>query len=185
MDYYNWKIKNEVNTLSSDQLLLAEYYCRNGQTNNTSASCQNVNDWITRDGAGKLEQIYTPKMNIASQNLQAVTASFKYVQDIGRFGALQFSSNYTNMIKRELQPQPGDEYLDLLRDPYAMWNYDQYAKVRADGAVGWAKDKWTTTLYFNYIGKTPNRMAYLGKGYDYVHPSGYQAGKWAHTPPTT
>ncbi|WP_423179070.1 MULTISPECIES: TonB-dependent receptor domain-containing protein [unclassified Stenotrophomonas] len=178
VDYYNWKIKNEVNTLSSDQLLLAEYYCRNGQTNNTSASCQNVNDWITRDGAGKLEQIYTPKMNIASQNLQAVTASFKYVQDIGRFGALQFSSNYTNMIKRELQPQPGDEYLDLLRDPYAMWNYDQYAKVRADGAVGWAKDKWTTTLYFNYIGKTPNRMAYLGKGYDYVHPSGYQAGKW-------
>ncbi|WP_312785554.1 TonB-dependent receptor domain-containing protein [Stenotrophomonas indicatrix] len=178
VDYYNWKIKNEVNTLSSDQLLLAEYYCRNGQTNNTSASCQNVSDWITRDGTGKLEQIYTPKMNIASQNLQAVTASFKYVQDIGRFGALQFSSNYTNMIKRELQPQPGDEYLDLLRDPYAMWNYDQYAKVRADGAVGWAKDKWTTTVYFNYIGKTPNRMAYLGKGYDYVHPSGYEAGKW-------
>ncbi|WP_204128711.1 hypothetical protein, partial [Pseudomonas ogarae] len=77
---------NEVNTLSSDQLLLAEYYCRNGQTNNTSASCQNVSDWLTRDGAGKLDQIYTPKMNIASQNLQAVTASFKYVQDIGRFG---------------------------------------------------------------------------------------------------
>ncbi|WP_134736653.1 TonB-dependent receptor, partial [Proteus mirabilis] len=118
-DYYNWKIKNEVNTLSSDQLLLAEYYCRNGQTNNTSASCQNVNDWITRDGAGKLEQIYTPKMNIASQNLQAVTASFKYVQDIGRFGSLQFSGNYTDMLKRELQPQPGDEFLDLLRDPYA------------------------------------------------------------------
>lgn len=31
VDYYNWKIKNEVDTLSSDQLLLAEYYCRNGQ----------------------------------------------------------------------------------------------------------------------------------------------------------
>ncbi len=178
VDYYNWKIKNEVNTLSSDQLLLAEYYCRNGLTNNTSASCQNVDDWITRDAAGNLEQIYTPKLNVAAQNLQAVTASFKYVQEIGRFGALQFGANYTNMIKRELQPQPGDAFLDLLRDPYAMWNYDQYAKVRTDGSVGWAKDKWTTTLYFNYIGKTPNRMAYLGNGYDYVHSSGYKAGKW-------
>jgi len=178
VDYYNWKIKNEVNVLSSDQLLLAEYYCRNGLTNNTSASCQNVDDWITRDAAGNLEQIYTPKLNVAAQNLQAVTASFKYVQEIGRFGALQFGANYTNMLKRELQPQPGDAFLDLLGDPYAMWNYDQFAKVRTDGSVGWAKDKWTTTLYFNYIGKTPNRMAYLGNGYDYVHSSGYKAGKW-------
>ncbi|GAB3054922.1 TonB-dependent receptor domain-containing protein [Stenotrophomonas tumulicola] len=178
VDYYNWKIKNEVNTLSSDQLLLAEYYCRNGLSNNTSASCDNVADWVTRDGAGVLDEIYTPKMNVASQNLQALTASFKYVQDMGRFGALQFSGNYTNMLERELQPQPGDDYLDLLGDPYAMWIYDSYAKVRADGSVAWAKGDWTTTLYANYIGKTPNYMAYLGNGYDYIHPSGYKAGKW-------
>ncbi|PSD17047.1 TonB-dependent receptor [Stenotrophomonas maltophilia] len=178
VDYYNWKIKNEVDTLSSDQLLLAEYYCRNGQSNNTSASCQNVDDWITRDASGVLDEIYTPKMNVARQNLEALTASFKYVQDIGRFGSLQFSANYTDMLKRKLQPQPGDEFLDLLHDPYAMWVYDSYAKVRADGSIGWAKDNWTTTLYANYIGKTPNYMAYVGNGYDYVHSSGYKAGKW-------
>ncbi|REN18768.1 TonB-dependent receptor, partial [Mycobacterium tuberculosis] len=178
VDYYNWKIKNEVDTLSSDQLLLAEYYCRNGLVNNTSASCDNVNEWITRDASGVLDEIYTPKMNVASQNLQAITASAKYVQELGRFGALQFSTNYTNMIKRELQPQPGDEYLDLLRDPYNMWIYDSYAKVRADGSLAWALDKWTTTLYFNYVGKTPNYLAYAGNGYDYVHPSGAKAGKW-------
>jgi iron complex outermembrane receptor protein len=178
VDYYNWKIDNEVDTLSSDQLLRAEYYCRNGQGNPTSASCENVADWITRDAAGNIEQIFTPKLNVARQNLQALTASFKYVQDIGRFGSLQFASNYTNILKRELQPQPGDDYLDLLRDPYAMWYYDAYAKVRTDGSVGWAKDRWTTTLYFNYIGKTPNYMSYLGESFDYVHPSGYKAGKW-------
>ncbi|MET0130454.1 MAG: TonB-dependent receptor, partial [Stenotrophomonas chelatiphaga] len=178
VDYYNWKIKNEVDTLSSDQLLLAEYYCRNDLVNNTSASCDNVNEWITRDASGVLDEIYTPKMNVASQNLQAVTASAKYMQDLGRFGALQFSGNYTNMLKRELQPQPGDEYLDLLADPYNMWIYDSYAKVRADGSLAWSKDKWTTTLYFNYVGKTPNYLAYAGNGYDYVHSSGAKAGKW-------
>jgi iron complex outermembrane receptor protein len=39
-------------------------------------------------------------------------------------------------------------------------------------------DKWTTTLYFNYVGKTPNYLAYAGNGYDYVHSSGAKAGKW-------
>lgn len=178
VDYYNWKIENEVDTLSADQLLLAEYYCRNGIANNTSASCGNVADWVTRDASGVLDEIYTPKMNVARQNLKAVTASFKYLQDIGRFGSLQFSGNYTNMIERELQPQPGDDYLDLLADPYAMWVYDSYAKVRSDASVAWALDRWTTTLYANYIGRTPNNMAYVGNGYDYVHSSGYKAGKW-------
>ncbi|MBK0011662.1 TonB-dependent receptor [Stenotrophomonas sp. S41] len=178
VDYYRWKIENEVDTLSSDQLLRAEYYCRNNLDNNTNATCQNVADWVTRDASGNLDQIYTPKLNVARQNLNALTASFKYVQDIGRFGSLQFASNYTNILKREVQPQTGDDYLDLLRDPYAMWNYQAFAKVRADGSIGWAKNQWTTTLYYNYIGRTPNYMAYLGESYDYVHSSGYKAGKW-------
>ena len=178
VDYYNWKIENEVDTLSSDQLLLAEYYCRNGLTNNTAASCANVNDWITRDASGTLISIYTPKLNIAKQNLEAVTASFKYLQDIGRFGSLQFATNYTNMLKREVQPQPGDEYVDLLRDPYNMWLYDSYAKVRTDGSVTWAINKWTTTLYFNYIGKTPNHLAYELNGYGLTNSYGAKSGKW-------
>ncbi|MBH1508840.1 MULTISPECIES: TonB-dependent receptor domain-containing protein [Stenotrophomonas] len=179
VDYYNWKIKNEVNTLSSDQLLLAEYYCRNGLTNTAGATCEEVANWVTRDASGALDEIYTPKLNVARQNLEAVTASFKYVQDIGRFGSLQFASNYTNMLKRELQPQLNDPFLDLLGNPYAMWVYDSYAKVRADGSVGWSIDKFTTTLYFNYIGRTPNYMSYIGRSYDYVDPtSGYKAGKW-------
>ena len=109
-DYYNWKIENEVDTASTDQLLLAEYYCRNGLPNGSSATCQNVADWVVRDSAGNLSSLYTPKMNVARQNLQAVTVGFKYLQDIGRFGSLQFSGNYTNMLKREVQAQPGEDF---------------------------------------------------------------------------
>lgn len=173
VDYYNWKIKNEVSTLSSGQLLPAECYCRNGQTNNTSPNCQNVSDWISRDSTYALDLIYTPKISIASQNLQAVTASFKYVQDIGRFGALQFSSNWTNMIKRELQPQAGDEYLDLLRDPYAMYVYDQFAKVRADVSAGWAKNPWTITMYFQHTAARPiRRHLYRARRQPFTDPQG-------------
>ncbi|KAF1015909.1 MAG: Vitamin B12 transporter BtuB [Stenotrophomonas maltophilia] len=177
-DYYNWKIKNEVDTASTDQLLLAEYYCRNGLPNGSSATCQNAADWIVRDNAGNLKELYTPKMNVARQNLQAVTVGVKYLQDIGRFGALQFSGNYTNMLKREVQAQPGETFQDPLGNPKAMWNYDSFAKVRSDVSVAWSLDKFTTTLYANYIGHTPDYLAGLN-GYGYVHKaSGQAAGKW-------
>ena len=40
------------------------------------------------------------------------------------------------------------------------------------------QDRWTTTLYANRIGETPNYLAYAGGSYDYVHSSGARAGKW-------
>lgn len=40
VNYYRWKIENEVDTLSSDQLLRAEHYCRNNLDNNTNATCR-------------------------------------------------------------------------------------------------------------------------------------------------
>ncbi len=158
-------------------------YYRCGQlgydpANTTGCPYDSVSVFGTQSGNPDLEPITAGVWNAGIVWAPINNLSVSVVQDIGRFGALQFSSNYTNMIKRELQPQPGDDYLDLLRDPYAMWNYDQYARVRADGSIGWAKDKWATTLYANYIGKTPNYMAYLGNGYDDLHSSGYKAGKW-------
>ncbi|MEL6079089.1 hypothetical protein, partial [Stenotrophomonas maltophilia] len=69
-------------------------------------------------------------LNVASQNLAAVTVASKYQQDIGRFGSLMISGNYTNMLKREVQPMAGASKLDLLSDPYNMCYYDNFAKVR-------------------------------------------------------
>jgi len=122
---------------------------------------------------------------VARQNLNALTASFKYVQDIGRFGSLQFASNYTNILKREVQPETGDDYLDLLRDPHAMWNYQAFAKVRADGSIGWAKNQWTTTLYYNYIGRPPTTWRTWAKAMTTSTPRATRLASGARTPPTT
>ncbi|KAG1311766.1 hypothetical protein G6F62_014366 [Rhizopus arrhizus] len=69
-DYYNWKIKNEVNTLSSDQLLLAEYYCRNGLSNTAGAT------WIYNGST--LWSFATPAN---------ITRKMGYVKTQGRGGA--------------------------------------------------------------------------------------------------
>ncbi|MEF3082962.1 TonB-dependent receptor [Luteimonas sp. SMYT11W] len=179
VDYFSWDIRNEVKRLTGDQLLLSEYYCQTGDTGGAPVtSCDNVADWVRRSATGQLDAVFTPKVNIASQKLRALTASANYLLNAGSVGDFAFAANYTNNLEHTLVTQPGEDALDLLRDPEAMWIYDSFAKTRTDASVAWNKGDWTTTLYANRIGSTPNYLAYAGGGYDYVHPSGERAGKW-------
>lgn len=178
VDYYNWDITNEVDQLSPRQLLLTEHYCRTGQTGNLTTSCENALEWVRRSANGELVSVYTPKVNIAQQKLETVTASLNYMLDVGAAGSLAFAANYTNKLSHDLIEQPGDPAVDLLRDPYYMWIYDSYAKTRMDASVAWSLGDWTTTLYANRLGSTPNYLAYVGESWDYEHSSGERAGKW-------
>ncbi len=179
LDYFSWDIRNEVDVQDTNQLALMEYYCRSGQMDINSQACQNATTWIVRNENGQIESIFTPKVNVAKQKLRAITASVNYLVDIGDWGSLAIAGNYTNTLDHTVVPLPGDEEIDLLRDPYYMWVYDAYAKTRADLSVAWNKDKWTTTVYANRIGKTPNYLAYVGRAFDYVNDDGARAGWWA------
>lgn len=178
VDYYSWDIENEVDQLSADQLLRTEYLCRTNAAGSQVTSCENALAWVRRSPNGELDTLYTPKVNVAKQKLEAVTASLNYRTEIGTWGSLAFAGNYTNNISHSVKPTPEDEEIDLLRDPYYMWIYDAYAKTRTDASVAWSKGPVTTTLYANRIGETPNYLAYSGGSYDYVHSSGERAGKW-------
>lgn len=178
-DYFGWDIKDEVNQLDGDQILQQEYYCRRGEAGPGFTSCDNVAAWVVRDpNTGILESVFTPKVNIARQKLEIITVSAKYLQEIGRLGALQFSANYTNKRKHELQTDPSQPYIDLINAPGANWVYDAGPKWKADAAAGWSIGKWTTTLYANILGSTPNYLAYLNDTYDYTNSAGASAGRW-------
>ncbi|WDS36439.1 TonB-dependent receptor [Pseudoxanthomonas sp.] len=178
VDYYSWDIKNEVDQLSTDQILLQEYYCRNGEAGAGIISCDNAYAWVTRGSDGSLQEVYTPRINVARQKLQLFTVSSKYLQDIGRFGQLMFSANYTNKRKHELQSDSTQPFTDLINDPYANWVYDAGPKWKADASLAWSVSRWTSTLYANMLGATPNYLAYAQDSWDYVHSSGAKAGKW-------
>ncbi|PZS77588.1 hypothetical protein [Stenotrophomonas maltophilia] len=92
-------------------------------------------DWVVRDSASNLSSLCTPKMSMACQNLQGLIVGFTYLQDIGGFGSLQFSDNYTNMLKHEVQAQPGEDFQDLLGNPKSIWNYESQAKARSDASA--------------------------------------------------
>ncbi|KAF1715067.1 TonB-dependent receptor [Pseudoxanthomonas sangjuensis] len=179
VDYYNWDIRDEVAGLSADDVLLQEYYCRNNLEGGPGVtSCDNALAWVTRGPSGQLLEVYTPKVNIAQQKLEVLAATAKYAQDIGRFGDLAFSLNYTRTLDHTLLPQPTEREIDLLDEPQANWVYDAGPKYKADAAVTWNIGKFSTTVYANQIGPTWNYLAYATDDPTYVHASGAKAGKW-------
>ncbi|MFT4257557.1 MAG: TonB-dependent receptor [Pseudoxanthomonas sp.] len=178
VDYYNWDIRNEVSQLSANDVLLQEYYCRNGLTGPGITSCENALAWVTRSTSGALVSVYTPKVNIARQNLEVLNAGAKYLQDIGRFGDLSFSLNYTRTLKHTKQEQPTDEVIDLMESPYNNWAYDAGPEYKADAAISWNMGKFSATAYAVQLGPTWNYLAYATDSATYVHSSGAKAGKW-------
>lgn len=163
VDYHNWDITDEVATLSINGLTLQEYRCRAGIDDITSPTCVQALEFVMRNELGDIEEVYTPKVNIARQELEAVTASFNYGFDIGRFGDLDFRSSYTQKLRHKQQLNPDDPVNDLLDDPF----YSRDPKQKADASLTWRIGNFATTAYANWRGPTANNKAWISEaGYD-------------------
>jgi outer membrane receptor protein involved in Fe transport len=160
VDYLHWDISNEVAQVSADQLSNTEYLCDIGTLDMNSATCTQAFSLITRGPGqggllGHIIQIATPKQNVANEQVNALTAGFSYVQDIGSFGQLALNLSYSDMFKHTYQDYPTDEAVDLLRHPY--WSTEFKSKV--NGSLTWSNEKWSATLYGSRFGRTPNYLA--------------------------
>ena len=156
-DYHHWDIRDEVRLQSVDQLMRDEAACRTGGLDINSGTCQAAISQITRGAAGTVQSIQVKKINIAKQTLDAVTVDMNYRQELGAFGTLGMSGSWTRNLEHLLQDYPTDPVVDALNDPY--WSTDP--KYKANASLSWNKARWTTTLYANYIGPTPNYRATL------------------------
>ncbi|KRG69203.1 TonB-dependent receptor [Pseudoxanthomonas dokdonensis] len=163
-DYYNWDISNEVRRQSVDGILFQEYRCREGLDDITSPTCVQAFSQITRNAAsGNVEDVYAPKVNVANQTLEAVTAGFNYAVSAGAFGDLSFNGNYTQILNHDVVELPGDPSNDYLNDPY----YSTDPEKRGNLSATWTKNRWSSTVYANWIGETPNYAASISsRGYD-------------------
>lgn len=168
VDYLHWDISNEVNTESADTLSLTEYLCDAGTLDMTSPTCQNAFSKITRGVStnpallGQIQQIYTPKVNVSKEQVNALTATFSYVHDFDSIGQLAFQTSYSDLFSHRYQAYPNDPMIDLLRHPY----YSTDFKTKVNGSLTWAPNsQWSGTVYFNRYGRSPNYMATLTDNY--------------------
>ena len=139
--------------------------CRAGDLDINSGTCQAAISQINRGAAGTVQSIQVKKINVAVQTLDAVTVDMNYRQDIGAFGSIGLSGSWTRNLDHMLKDYPTDPEVDALNDPY--WSTDP--KYKANASLSWNKSRWTTTLYANYIGPTPNYRATLNPvGYGFA-----------------
>ncbi|MEI8299085.1 MAG: TonB-dependent receptor [Pseudomonadota bacterium] len=163
VDYLHWQISNEVSMESTDQLLRTESACRLGELDVSSPTCVAALAQVSRDpGTDQLLAVYTPKVNVSQEAVDALTVTANYALQAGRWGGFQFEGAWTDMIKHRYQQYAGDSMIDLLGDPY--WSTD--FKSRLNGSVTWDKNQWSATVYVSRTGRSPNHLATL-------YPEGY------------
>ncbi|WP_204772924.1 hypothetical protein, partial [Klebsiella pneumoniae] len=143
-----------------DGLSNDEYLCDIGTYDPTSTKCTTAFSLITRGPGsggllGQITNITTPKVNVSKEQVNAITAHFAYIFDIGRFGNLTLNASYSDELKHTYQDYPQDKPVDELRHP----GYSTDFKTKGNASLTWMKDKWSTTLYVNRYGSTPNYLA--------------------------
>lgn len=162
LDYHSWDIEDEVTQQSPNGLMLQEYRCRTGLDDINSNLCVTTLGHITRGATGRVDEIFTPKINVSRQTLEALTAGFNYSFPAGVAGEFFLRANYTHKLDHMYQQYAEDPDVDMLNRPW--WNSDPRSK--ADASVTWAKNNWRSTLYANWTGSTPNYRARVIDGYD-------------------
>jgi outer membrane receptor protein involved in Fe transport len=158
LDYLHWRIKDEVTQQSTDQLLRTEASCRLGQLDIHSPSCVAALAQVTRDpNTQQIVQVYTPKINVSQESLDALTLTGNYVLRAGRVGTFRFELAWTDMLKHRYEQYAGDPFIDLIANPY----YSTDFKSKVNGSVTWERELVSSTLYFTRNGRTPNNLATL------------------------
>jgi hypothetical protein len=156
-DWLRWKINNEVAEQSSDKLLQTEAACRLGTLPISSGQCVAALSQVKRDADLQIVSIYTPKINVAQESLDAFTLSSHYSLLDTRLGSFDFSLSWTDVLKHTFQLYATDPIIDDLRNPY----YSTDFKSKVNGSVTWTEGDWNTTVYFIRDGRTPNYSSTL------------------------
>ena len=164
-DLLHWKINDEVATKSVDQVLRDEDDCRASPSgpprlDPNSPTCTQALSQVHRDALGNITQVDTPKHNVSRETLTVLALSTHYLLNAGSAGTFSFQASWTDVLKHELQQFPTDPVLNLLNYPYYFPNGTDF-KTKVNGSVTWERGKWSSTIYANRVGKSPNYLATL------------------------
>ena len=164
-DYYDIQLENQVGDISNAYITQNEANCRLGVNRDgspfewdmSSAFCQEIMSRVTRLSAPgttldqTIDEIVRGPRNRAQLGTKGIDASWRYRLDTDRMGDFNFQLAWTHTLEStyaEFDTDPVQDYRDDLD------NYEHRSKVR--GAVTWEYDDWTTTIYGQRWGSTPN-----------------------------
>ncbi len=154
-DVLHFAIRNEVQQYDSDLLLRTNAACLLGQLPASSPSCVQAIALVTRDTSGLATQISTPKVNVASEDLTVGVVQIDYAMDAGKAGDFKFDFSWSDLFHHTETRFAGGPQINLLESPF----YSTEFKSKANASATWNYHKFSTTLYGEVYGKTPNYLA--------------------------
>jgi iron complex outermembrane recepter protein len=157
LDYIHFAIKNEVTEIDANKLLETDSACELGQLDPTSPTCVTTLSEVTRDSAGAITALYTPKENIANENVGTFVASLEYKFDAGVVGKFAIEGSFTDMVTHTYRQEVGDPLINDLNDPF----YSTEFKTKDNISVTWSKNALSVTAYVERYGRSPNYVSEL------------------------
>ena len=167
VDYFNIRMRNQVQDLSTDRILQLEANCRIGTDVNGNAvdanspSCvdaiSRVNRYPTNSAVdpGGLYGIYVNPINVANERTSGIDASAHYKLET-TVGTFRFSGNHTWTRNHLFQQYPGDATLDEL----AVNSGFDIPREKTSASVSWERKAWSATLFGMRLGRLPNSDSY-------------------------
>ncbi|EIL93763.1 TonB-dependent receptor [Rhodanobacter spathiphylli] len=167
IDYFNIRMQNQVQDLSTDRILQLEASCRIGSDVNGNAvdanspSCIDAISRVNRypaDSAvdpGGLYGIFVNPINVANERTSGVDVSSHYKLETA-IGTFRFSGNYTWTRNHLFQQYPGDPTLDEL----AVNSGFDIPREKTSASVSWERKAWSATLFGSRLGRLPNSDSY-------------------------
>ncbi len=167
VDYFNIRMRNQVQDLSTDRILQLEASCRIGTDINGNAvdpnspSCVDAVARVNRYPAnsavdpGGLYGIFVNPINVANERTSGVDVSAHYKLETA-IGTFRLNGNHTWTRNHLFQQYPGDPTLDEL----AVNSGFDIPREKTSASMSWERNAWSATLYGSRLGRLPNSDSY-------------------------
>lgn len=167
VDYFNIRMRNQVQDLSTDRILQLEANCRIGTDVNgnpvdpNSPSCidaiARVNRYPTDSTVdpGGLYGIFVNPINVANERTSGIDVSAHYKLETA-IGTFSLAGNYTWTRNHLFQQYPGDPTVDEL----AVNSGFDIPREKTSASVSWERKAWSATLFGTRLGRLPNSWSY-------------------------
>jgi len=161
VDWFNIRMRNQVQDLAVDTILRNEASCRIGSLADGtpvdvgSPTCVDAISRVTRLTNGDLYGIHVNPINVARETTDGadLTLHYRLPTPIGTF---RLSGNHTWVRHHDFMQYPGDPVID----EFAVNSGYDIPRTKTSASLNWSLGGWSATLHGERLGRLPNSWSY-------------------------
>ncbi len=154
VDYFDIRMRDQVQDMSVDAILRDEASCRLGDLDPSSPTCVDAIARITRIN-GDLYGIFVNPVNVARETTSGLDVSAQY-RLATRIGDWRLSASHTWVNEHEFQQFRGDP----IEDEFAINSGFDIPRTKSSATLSWQYGGWAASLHGERLGKLPNSDSY-------------------------